>query len=265
MTDPVVRLGIGHVEPDGSLHPVLAAIRVRLAPTPSEWALLTSVAVTAVPLGALGWLVLGFGAGAVIAVGHGVVLLAVGRRASERHRRGLRNGLPVALEAIARDLRTGVAFRSAIARQADESGSMASHFRRVHAAIELGQATEDACAALTTNTAGIRDHQAVAGVLSMVSAGGRGSARALEEAARAARQKQVVRSEVRALVAQAESSLRVLAGLPIAFVGLGMLSGQAGATALFDTSLGRWCLAIGVALNSIGLVWMRALVRSVAT
>lgn len=264
MSDPVQRLGIGIADRRPTdVSPWLSAAHDRLAPTASEWALLTSVALTAVPMAVAVWLFFGFVPAAAVLGGHGGVLAVVARRAHRRHQQRLADGLPVALDGLARDLRTGASFRSAVARQATEPGPIAVHFRRVHTAIELGQPADEACIALVANARSIHNGQTTAGVLAMASGGGRGSARALEEAAHAARQEQVVRGEVRALVAQAESSVRVLAGLPIVFVGLGMLSGQAGAMALFHTSVGRWCLAIGIVLDGAGLVWMRALVRSV--
>lgn len=266
MSDPVQRLGIGTRGQDSDdLAPWLANIHDRIAPTASEWALLTSVAMTAVPIGIAIRLLVGVAPAAVVLLGHGAVLVMVARRARTRQRQSLLDGLPVALDALARDLRTGASFRSAVARQATAPGPMMAHFRRMHTAIELGQAADEACNAFAASTDSLRSQQTVIGVLAMVSAGGRGSARALEETARAAREQEIVRSDVRSLVAQAESSVRVLAGLPILFVGLGMLSGQAGATALFHTPIGRWCLAIGLVLDGAGLAWMRALVRSVTS
>lgn len=264
MSDPVQRLGIGTGRGQPAhVSPWLSDAHDRIAPNAREWALLTSVAMIAVPLALVVWFAFGFVAAAAVLGSHGVVLAGVARRAHRRHRERLANDLPVALDGLARDLRTGASFRSAVARQAREPGPVARHFRRVHTAIELGQPADEACAALVANSSGMHNAATTAGVLAMVAGGGRGSARALEEAAQAARQEQMVRGEVRALVAQAESSVRVLAGLPIAFVALGMLSGQDGALALFHTSVGRWCLVIGIVLDGAGLVWMRALVRSV--
>ncbi len=263
MTDPVQRLGIGRDPAGAPIAPWLAAIHDRVSPTASEWALLTSLALTAVPLAFVVAVVFSMAAAIVIVAVHGVVIAVVAVRAHRRQKRNMLDALPVALDALARDVRTGASFGSAIARQASEPGPMAPHFRRVHMAIDLGQAVDEACSALAANAGPIADEQTTVGVLAMVSGGGRGSARALEEAASAARQRQRVHGEVQALVAQAESSVRVLAALPIVFLGLGMLSGQAGGTALINTAVGRWCLALGLVLDGVGLVWMRALVRSV--
>ena len=263
MSDPVRRLGIGHASQGAPVAPWLAAIHTHISPTAAEWALLTSVALTAMPLGCVIGLVFSVRAALVVVATHLVVMAVVAVRGHRRQARDLRGALPVALDAVARDLRTGASFASAIARQAHEVGPMAPHFRRVHTAIDLGQAVDEACGALSAGAGPIANEQTTVGVLTMVSGGGRGSARALEEAANAARQRHRVQGEVRALVAQAESSVRVLAALPVVFLGLGMLSGQAGGTALISTAVGRWCLGIGLALDGAGLVWMRALVRSV--
>ncbi len=263
MSDPVRRLGIGRTHEEAPVAPWLAAMHARISPTAAEWALLTSLALTAAPLGLVVGLVFRGTAALVVAATHLVVMAVVSVRGHRRQTQELRGALPVALDALARDLRTGASFASAIERQAHEPGPMAPHFRRVHTAIDLGQAVDEACGALVAGAGAIAEEQTTAGVLTMVSGGGRGSARALEEAASAARQRERVQGEVRALVAQAESSVRVLAALPIVFLGLGMLSGQAGGTALISTAVGRWCLGIGLALDGAGLVWMRTLVRSV--
>lgn len=263
MSDPVQRLGIGRDPADASVAPWLAGMHAQISPTASEWALLTSLALTAVPLAVVVALVFSATAAIAIVAVHGVVIAVVAVRAERRQKRNVLDALPVALDAVARDLRTGASFGSAIARQAAEPGPVAPHFRRVHTAIDLGQAVDEACSALAANAGPVAAEQTTVGVLAMVSGGGRGSARALEEAASAARQRRRVHGEVQALVAQAESSVRVLAALPVVFLGLGMLSGQAGGAALINTTVGRWCLGIGLALDGAGLVWMRALVRSV--
>ena len=263
MSDPVTRLGIGAGEAV-DVPAWLVGVHDRIEPTAREWALVTSLGIAALPLGVAALVLCSAGAAAGLVVAHAAFISVLVVRAGRRHREQLGRGIPIALDAMARDLRTGASFRAAVARQAAAPGAAARHFRRVHTAIELGQAVDEACAALGTGPPR-REQQTVVGVLTMASAGSRGSARALEEAARAARHQLVVRGEVRALVAQAESSVRVLAGLPVVFVGLGALSGQTGAAALVSTSIGRWCLVLGIVLDGLGLVWMRMLVRSVAS
>ena len=115
MSDPVQRLGIGIADRRPTdVSPWLSAAHDRLAPTASEWALLTSVALTAVPMAVVVWLFFGFVPAAAVLAGHGGVLAVVARRAHRRHQQRLADGLPVALDGLARDLRTGASFRSAI-------------------------------------------------------------------------------------------------------------------------------------------------------
>ena len=263
MTDPIQRLGIG-VDPTTS--PAarrLAQAQERLGATQAEWALLTSLATAAPLVGVIAGSLFGSAPGLVLVIVHVAVVVVIARRAKQRRARQIATALPAALEGLARDLRTGASFGAAVARQADGNSPMASQFRRVHGAIELGQAVDQACGSLTVDSPHLADDQTAVGVLAMVSGGGRGSARALDEAAHSARQRQLVRDEVRALVAQAESSVRMLAGLPVLFVGFAMMTGQEGATALIDTAIGRWCLVLGLVLDGAGLLWMRALVSSV--
>ncbi len=265
MTDPVQRLGIGNGRVSSRRNGWVGRARSRFQPTDAEWAVISGLACAAVPIGAAALVLFGARAAAIVVAAIMAGISVLGRRVRRRHARQVADALPAALAALARDIRTGASFGSAIARQGEAHGPMSPLFRRVHAAIELGQAVDQACAALAIDGRQVGDDATVVGVLAMVSGGGRGSARALDEAAHAARQRQVIRDEIRALIAQAESSVRLLAGLPVLFVAVAILTGQSGATLLVDSAVGRWCLAGGLVFDGAGLLWMRLLVRSVAT
>lgn len=265
MPDPIVRLGLGASgpEPRGA-----ASWRTRaeseLGVSAAEVERLAG-AVSAVPVVAtIGWVVFGVAVAlALLILAAAVSAVGLVRRRAHRRRMLLR-AAPDALEAIARDLRTGHSFRSAIARQAETGAALAAPFRRVRAAIELGRPADSACAVFAEHADANFPGATMAALLATASHGGRGSSQALDIGAAALRHRALLRSEVRSLVAQAESSVRVLASLPVAFIALGFATGQSGSLALFTTTTGRWCLGLGLAMNLVGLGWMRHLVRSVS-
>lgn len=177
-----------------------------------------------------------------------------------RRQRRLSAGLPESLELIARALRTGHSLRQGVGLAAQgQRGPATSTFQQFDAAIERGLPMRDAFVQLGTTTTS-PDLASMSVLLAMIADGARGAAPAIEAGSNALRQRAAVRDEVRALIAQAETSLRLVAALPFAFVGLGFLSGQAGALALFTTAIGRICLVLGVLLEAIGMLWMNVLV-----
>jgi len=266
MVDPVRRLAVARAETElsvASQPPWLARLFVRIDPSPREWGLLSSLALASVPITLVGLVffgVLAAAVGLVVTIGPVLVFSLRWRgRATQR----MVGALPDALTAVARDLRTNGSFRSSVARRSGEAGPLQRHFGRVQTAMELGESAERACASFDSGSAAVADLATAATLLSVVAGGGRGGPRALDEGAAALRQRATVRAEVAALVAQAESSVRILASLPPLFVGLGIVTGQSSALVLFTTSTGRLCLVIGVVLDVIGLFWMRSLVGSV--
>jgi tight adherence protein B len=73
------------------------------------------------------------------------------------------------------------------------------------------------------------------------------------------------RREARALLAQGRASGAVLAVLPVAFVALLSGTGGDGLGAFYRTPLGSVLLLAGLALDGLGFVWIRRLVRAAET
>lgn len=225
-----------------------------------SWALLSAlwtVAPIAGVLASLVWSVpFGLVLVSVLVAGPAVALWRWRRRRQQR----LSAGLPESLELIARALRTGHSLRQGVGLAAQgQTGPATSTFQQFDAAIERGLPMRDAFVQLGTTTTS-PDLASTSALLAMIADGARGAAPAIEAGSNALRQRAAVRDEVRALIAQAETSLRLVAALPFAFVGLGFLSGQAGALALFTTPIGRICLVLGALLEAIGMLWMNVLV-----
>lgn len=65
-----------------------------------------------------------------------------------------------------------------------------------------------------------------------------------------------VRREAEAALAGARSSAQLLAILPVAGIGLGVVSGTGSVHVLLATGIGQACLAVGVALDLAGLRWL---------
>lgn len=78
-----------------------------------------------------------------------------------------------------------------------------------------------------------------------------------------ARQAAKVRREVRAQLAGPRATMRVLAGLPVIGVGMGLLMGADPVGFLLGSVWGWLCLAAAVGLEALGVAWMRRLVRGI--
>ncbi len=87
-------------------------------------------------------------------------------------------------------------------------------------------------------------------------------ARALDEAAAGLRDRAELAREIRALTSQARASAAVMVVAPVAFAGVGWLTGGVSAR-VFTTPLGLVCLAAGLALDLLGAWWMASWTRSV--
>lgn len=88
-------------------------------------------------------------------------------------------------------------------------------------------------------------------------------AAALDRLIEGARQGARVRREVAAQLAGPRATSRVLAGLPVIGVGMGLLMGADPLGFLFGTVWGWVCLLCAILLEVAGMLWMRRLVRGI--
>lgn len=127
---------------------------------------------------------------------------------------------------------------------ADPTGSL---LRELGARVALGQ---DVVAALRSLQANLPDLDALATVFSIRRRTGAASAPMLDELARLIRERAEARAEVASAVSGMRLSSRLIAGLPLVFMLLGPRRALPGD--LFEGIV----TAVGVALGSIGFVWM---------
>jgi tight adherence protein B len=183
------------------------------------------------------------------------------RIARGRARQRYAAAMPGALEQVAAMLRGGATVPEALESLAAGSGPLGPDLRRVLARSELGVGLTDALGSWIRE----RDLPAVraaAGALAVaVTVGGR-SADAIDGLAASLREHLGAVAEARALSAQARLSGVVVGAVPIAYLAFSVIVDPASASLLVGSAAGRVCLGLGLALDALGILWMRRLVRS---
>jgi tight adherence protein B len=244
------------VPPPVWLAPRLAELDVTMSPA-TVWRTWLATAAGAPAAGLLvggpGWGVLLFGC----AVTTPVALWRMGRgRAVSR----LESQLPLALDAVARSLRSGAGLHQAIAEAATASGGTLG--------ADLGRAAAEARAIGVV--AALEDWRrvrplpgvrlAVAALCLGVETGG-AQARAVDGVAATLRQRQATAAEARALASQARASAAVIGLAPLAFCALTSATDPRVATFLFRSPAGLAVLTAGLMLDGLGAAWMARLAR----
>lgn len=158
--------------------------------------------------------------------------------------------IAAALEACSRSLRTGSSLRSAVRATDLPIGTALADGHPLPLVL-------DAWARRARDPA----ERMAATALALAAATGGPQAQAVDAAARAVRDRISATAEVAAHSAQARLSASVIASLPVVFVAWTLLADHRTAATLLGTPVGWLCLAIGLSLDAVGLVWVRALVR----
>jgi len=130
--------------------------------------------------------------------------------------------------------------------------------------LAMGLAAADALSAWWAEHADTRASDAVAvaaATLTIAIEAGAPAAPAIEQMARALRDEDAARAEVRAQSAQGRASAYVVASLPVAALMLSSLADPGTASAALGHPLGRWCLGLGVGFEIAGLAWIRRIVN----
>jgi tight adherence protein B len=220
-----------------------------------RWWILGVVGVSWFALLLLGPLVVPAVVGAVVA---GPVALRV--RAGHADRRA-RAALPDVLDHVVAQVRAGGTVTESVHVLTGRAGPLASDLRRISARLRLGAPLVDALAAWADErpVAGVR---AAAGALTMVTTVGGSAAGPLEGLAASLRADEAAAGEARALSAQARVSAAVVGLAPLAYLAFSTMADPASARVLVATNPGRLCLLVGLALEALAAVWMRALVRA---
>jgi len=168
--------------------------------------------------------------------------------------------LPVALEVVAGELRTGGTVTGAVAALGRSSGQLASEFARIDRRCTLGAALDDALQAWAgeRSDAGV---SSAAGALAVAATTGGRSAEALDGLAASLRDRSEIAAEARALSAQARLSAVVVGSLPIGYLAVCAFIDPRQVQALTQTPFGLGCLAAGLTLEALAALWIRALLR----
>lgn len=186
-------------------------------------------------------------------------LMLHARRGQGRQR--LERGLPLALEAMARSLRSGASLRQAVAEAGSATpGRLGRELAVVARQVEEGATLVAALEALSARHPAPGVRLAVAALCLSVETGG-GQARAVDGVAATVRDRLAVAAEVRALASQARISAVVIGLAPLAFGAFAMATDPRTGRFLFHTPLGLTLLAAGCVLDGLGWLWMQRLAR----
>jgi tight adherence protein B len=178
-------------------------------------------------------------------------------------RRGARRcaaELPVALELVAAELRTGGTVIGALETLGRAEGPLAAELARVNRRCALGAPLEAALSAWATERSEPGVNSA-AGALAVAAATGGRAADALDGLASSLRDRFEIAAEGRALSAQARLSAIVIGSLPVVYVGACAVLDPRQVRVLTGSEFGLACLATGLTLEALAVVWIRSLLR----
>lgn len=171
--------------------------------------------------------------------------------------------LPGALDRVAAGLRAGSTVGEGLGGLADSTSPLAPDLRRIDARTHLGVGLVDALGQWSRERPlpGVR---AVAGALALAVSVGGACAGALEGLGESLRARDATIREAQALSAQARLSAFVVGGAPLGYLLFASVADPGSLDALISTNAGRACLTIGLTLEALAAVWMRALLRRTA-
>jgi tight adherence protein B len=246
---PVLRVRLGRA---------LARADLDVAPEDALRVWLVAVLVAAMLAGAMS---------PAAAVGVALLALAAGPlalwwargRADER----VAGALPAALDRVAAGLRAGSTVRDGLADLAAANGPLAPDLRRVDARCRLGVTLTEALEQWSHERP-VPAVGALGGAFALAVTVGGASAGALEGLGESLRTRDAAVREARALSAQARLSAWVVGAAPVAYLGFVTLTDPGAVDALVSTGAGRACLVVGLVLEALAALWMRALLQGTA-
>jgi tight adherence protein B len=197
---------------------------------------------------------------ALVAAGAGGGLIALRGRGD----RVYAQTLPLALDLVARSLRTGASLPQAVGEAGDATpGAVGGDFRAVAGECRLGRPLVAAVEAWAERRPLPAARLAAAALCLGAEIGG-AQARAVDGVAATLRDHAALHGEVRALTSQARASALVIATAPVLFCALTAAVDPSSARFLLRTPLGLTFLVTGVGLDAISAVWMHRLTARVA-
>jgi tight adherence protein B len=197
-------------------------------------------------------------AAALGAIAAGPIALQVARG---RARRRLIAAIPGALEHVAAGLRGGATVDEALDAIAAGGGPLAPDVGRVRARASLGPGLGAALAAWSAER-DLPSVRAACGALAVAASAGGPAAGAIDGLAGSLRDRLGATAEARALSSQSRVSAIVVGVAPLAYLSFSAVADPGSLTVLVDTGAGRACLALGLALEGVAVVWMRWIVRA---
>jgi tight adherence protein B len=253
----------------------LAGRRERLLPRrvrPPIVRLLHDAALTSTPERAVEvWLfsagivaIVGFGLSPSVGVIGGLGVIVGGpvglRLAGQRHARIVAAAVPGTLERVGAELRAGGTVATALATIGSGDGPLAPDISRLESRVRLGASLPGALQAWARErpVAGV---EATAGALALSATVGGRAAGSLDALAASLRDRLAVADEARALSAQARYSAWVIGIAPVGYIVGSAAVDPRSLHLLLGTAGGRGCALVGIALELLGVVWMRAIVR----
>jgi len=231
---------------------------VEAPPAPLWWAWVGMVAVGGLAAAAMAGLPAALLAAGALAAGPALVLRVRRREGDAR----LERGLPEALEAVARSLRSGASLRQAIGEAALVTpGRLGRELAEVARQVGHGATLVAAMEALAARHPLPSVRLAVAALCLAVETGG-AQAKAVDGVATTLRDRLGVAAEVKALSSQARMSGVVIGLAPLAFGAFAVTTDPRTGQFLFHTPLGIALLGVGLSLDALGWLWMQRLARS---
>jgi tight adherence protein B len=193
----------------------------------------------------------------MVVVGSGLVLVRR-RQAAQRERAQQRQDREdvQALRALAAELRSGLPPPDALRSAATTNVAATGLRKRMLAAAAADSLGGDPALALGSDSRPGSVAAAIAAAWAVCQVTGASLAAPISRIADAAAAQLRLTREADAALASARSSARLLAILPVAGVGLGVLSGTGSLRVLFATGPGQLCLLVGTGLEFAGLAWL---------
>jgi tight adherence protein B len=184
---------------------------------------------------------------------------------AERAARRRDEQLPEAFERLAASVRAGRSLGAALAEvAAGAPAPLGDELAAAGRALAGGAAVDAAVAAWRAAAAPTPDLELAATALSLSARAGGEVGRACDRVAATLRERRELRAEARALATQARASAAVLTVAPRGFALLVSAVEPGVLGFLLTTAPGLVCLAIGVALDAAGALWMARIVERAA-
>jgi tight adherence protein B len=233
----------------------------------AAWPLRASEFVVLQVLGAVVGALLGFGLlarwwlGIVLMVGGALApRLVLAQQVAKREAQFLAQ-LPDVLQLLAGSLQAGYGFMQAIDTVAKEAAPPAStEFARVLAEARLGMPVDEALNSMADRVGG-EDFRWVVLAINIQRQVGGNLAALLTTVANTLREREMVRRQIKVLSAEGRLSAIILIALPFVLAGYISIVNPGYINRLFQETVGRIMIAVGLVLMGIGIVWMRKIIR----